>query len=828
MARTIQSPGVEIKEIDRSIRPVLPAGTNVLVAGYADKGPTDEVVQVTSVSDYNSLYGQAQTPAERYFSSTIRPLLDTPANVFTYRLPYGPGTGIGFGTKYSALAYPASGYNFGASFVENTGLLPTKYSQIGVGTAATTTSARDTDGAGGVVILGAPSFFELTESQYNAILNKGDFDASTKAKGSFRYRQEDLMTASFSGLGDLGKAAMIVLNKGQSVINQRFEGYYVGLTDNNNLNPATDFDALRSVKSLSLSSFRYNIGGAAVGGKTFTSYTAVNTNRIDGSLTAVTDNSTITFGQDSDSASEQLENLPTFDVTGSNYDDTVALGVFRLRQSPFTPDVIKLAFNLEEGYVGSFDFHRQINSPDGGAPQSFYLAAKEDQSRNIKVITNDFLSRKNETSYLDNQGNPKVKIRVAGDNIGGDIDNNWSFLSGGFAGQATAINIVEKALVKSLAESVKEGDHLFPLGNYQSQDLDSKVIGNTPQKLDRLFDTVDNVELFDVDITVDGGLSTIYSTTKYVDSEGFDDTVAFSGVDGFRTTKTSSDSTAGDPGAREFRGYWNDVTNRFINFAEFRRKDHMFISDLPRSIFVQGEDFLTLQDPNKNFSRDILNPIKAFRTVNSNYVASYAQWIRTYDEYADSQVYVPFSGYAAAAMANTDSNFQPWFAPAGFTRGRVIGASDLALFPTQKQRDMLYKNNVNPVAFFPGEGFVIFGQKTLQKLPSAFDRVNVRRLFLNLEKAVRNTVRFFIFEPNTLLTRTRVVNTITPIFENAKNTEGLFDYLIVCDERNNTPDVIDNNELKVDIYLKPTRSAEFILVNFFATKTGTDFTELVG
>jgi phage tail sheath protein FI len=178
-------------------------------------------------------------------------------------------------------------------------------------------------------------------------------------------------------------------------------------------------------------------------------------------------------------------------------------------------------------------------------------------------------------------------------------------------------------------------------------------------------------------------------------------------------------------------------------------------------------------------------------------------------------------------MANSDSAFDPWFAPAGFTRGRLTGAAGLALFPTQKQRDQLYKISVNPVPSFPVEGPVVFGQKTLQKLPSAFDRINVRRLFIYLEKATKNTVRNFVFEPNTLLTRTRVVNTLTPIFENVKNTEGVYDYLIICDERNNTPDIIDSNELRVDIYLKPTRAAEFILVNFYATKTGTDFNELV-
>ena len=202
--------------------------------------------------------------------------------------------------------------------------------------------------------------------------------------------------------------------------------------------------------------------------------------------------------------------------------------------------------------------------------------------------------------------------------------------------------------------------------------------------------------------------------------------------------------------------------------------------------------------------------------------------LQVYDAVLDDQTWVPFSGTAAELMANTDANFQPWFAPAGFTRGRVGSVNDIALYPKQKQRDQLYKNSVNPVAFFPGDGFTVFGQKTLQAAPTAFDRINVRRLFLNLEKSTRMTMKYFVFEPNTLLTRTRVINTLTPIFENAKNTEGLYDYLIVCDERNNTPDVIDQNELIVDIYIKPVRAAEFILVNFYATRTGADFNEIVG
>ena len=179
-------------------------------------------------------------------------------------------------------------------------------------------------------------------------------------------------------------------------------------------------------------------------------------------------------------------------------------------------------------------------------------------------------------------------------------------------------------------------------------------------------------------------------------------------------------------------------------------------------------------------------------------------------------------------MARTDAATFPWFAPAGFTRGLVTFANDIAVNPNQKQRDELYKANINPVAQFPNQGLVVFGQKTLSKKSSAFDRINVRRLFLSLERPTKKVSRFFVFEQNTEFTRTRIVNTLTPIFERAKNNEGLYDYLIVCDERNNTPAVIDANELVVDIYIKPTRTAEFILVNFYATRTDANVEELIG
>jgi hypothetical protein len=792
MARTIQSPGVEIREIDQSIRPVVPTGTNVLITGFSDRGPTDEVIQVTSFSEFTDIYGAPTVPAELYLSNTARALFNSPANVFVYRIPYGENRGIGFGNNYSVLAYPASAVAIDNGANTVSGL-------SGFTNTEATSSTR-------TVLIGEPKHYTISQETYFKLKQKDGFDWI------------DETAADFNTLADLGKAAMLVINKAQTTIDQNFEGFYVGAIDNTNLNPATDFDGILKIETLTSS-----ISGSS-DNLQVENFIDLPSTRLDNLLSSKSDNNDNTFGYSDGSISEQMENLTDFDISSNDFDDTLSIALYRLRRTPTTNSTIKLALNAEETLVGSTDYHRKINDPLGGDPIPFRVET-EDQLPTMEILVNDFLSNRTTSTYLDADGIPLTKVRFITTKVQDNLNSNWPSLSAAFGATADTQTALKTAVDNIATDLPGTTDSLFALGSYSSTVLSTKVIGNVPQKIDRLLDTVENTERFDIDITVDGGLSTIYSTAQISDDDTFDDTTPVSAIDGFRTTNplniTDSDST-------DYRSHWNDVITRFTTFAEFRRKDHIFIADLPRSIFVAGENFLTLQDHDKNFSRDVLNPIKAFSSqINTSYAATYGQWIQSTDAVYGGLSYCPSSGYLAAIMANTDANFEPWYAPAGFTRGRLTGATGLALTPTQKQRDQLYKISVNPIAQFPVEGPVVFGQKTLQKLPSAFDRINVRRLFLYLEKATKNTVRNFIFEPNTLLTRTRVVNTLTPIFENVKNTEGLYDYLIICDERNNTPDIIDANELRVDIYLKPTRAAEFILVNFYATKTGTDFNELV-
>jgi hypothetical protein len=350
----------------------------------------------------------------------------------------------------------------------------------------------------------------------------------------------------------------------------------------------------------------------------------------------------------------------------------------------------------------------------------------------------------------------------------------------------------------------------------------NKSVGNIPTKLDRILRLVENPDVYPLDITVDGGLSTIWATVQKNDPTNLiyrdDKTVDISELY----------STTGDPVAGTAFEAWSAIVNKFVSFAQDERKDHLFIADPLRNIFIQGENGKVMDDKTKIYSTHIYWALRnLFGAQNTSFACSYANWFKTFDNNLSKSFWVPASGYICAAMVRTDINFQPWYAPAGFTRGLISGVTDVGINPTQKQRDLLYKIALNPVAFFPNDGFAIYGQKTLQRKPSAFDRINVRRLFLWLEKSTLNTVKYFVFEPNTFSTRTRLVNTITPMFELAKNTEGLYDYMIVADERINTPDVIDNNELKVNIYIKPVRTAEFIMVEFFATKTSQNFSELI-
>jgi phage tail sheath protein FI len=182
----------------------------------------------------------------------------------------------------------------------------------------------------------------------------------------------------------------------------------------------------------------------------------------------------------------------------------------------------------------------------------------------------------------------------------------------------------------------------------------------------------------------------------------------------------------------------------------------------------------------------------------------------------------------AGLCAKTDDVAEPWFSPAGLNRGSLKSVVKLAFNPKKAERDELYKAGINPIVSFPGQGIVLFGDKTAQNRPSAFDRINVRRLFIVLEKAIATAAKYQLFELNDSFTRAMFRNMTVPFLRDVKARRGITDFLVVCDETNNTGEVIDTNRFVADIYIKPARSINFITLNFIATRTGVNFNEIVG
>lgn len=214
--------------------------------------------------------------------------------------------------------------------------------------------------------------------------------------------------------------------------------------------------------------------------------------------------------------------------------------------------------------------------------------------------------------------------------------------------------------------------------------------------------------------------------------------------------------------------------------------------------------------------------------ISTSYAVMDNNWKYQYDKYNDTNRWVPLNGDIAGICARTDTNQDPWWSPAGYNRGLVKNVVKLAYTAYKAERDDLYLNSINPVISTPGQGTLLFGDKTLQSKPSAFDRINVRRLFIVLEKAISRAAKYMLFEFNDEFTRQQFRNLVEPFLRDVQGRRGIYDYKVVCDRSNNTAEVIDGNKFVGDIYIKPARAINFIQLNFIAVRTGVDFSEIVG
>ena len=261
------------------------------------------------------------------------------------------------------------------------------------------------------------------------------------------------------------------------------------------------------------------------------------------------------------------------------------------------------------------------------------------------------------------------------------------------------------------------------------------------------------------------------------------------------------------------------VVNDLITTAQSLRKDCVVCASPARTDVVSLTNAATI-------TTNITTTAASF--TNSSYLVMDGNFLKVYDKFNDQYINIPAASSTAGIMAATDLNRAPWFSPAGSRRGQYLGITALAWTPTKAQRDTLYKASVNPIANIPGQGSLLFGDKTKLGRPSAFDRINVRRLFLVLERAIGRAAEQALFEFNDEFTRAEFVNIVEPVLREVRGRRGITDFRVVCDETNNTPAIVDRNEFIANIFIKPARSINYITLNFVAVRSGVDFEEVVG
>ena len=888
--RNIESPGVQIIETDLTVRSterdIVPTA---VVTGFASQGPTDSIVVVKNITEFQTVFGLPQNAAERYLYHTVEQLLASGPEVKVTRLPYGANGGDGSQNYYSALLFPVLPHGNSLSDAQSYYILPPKsillsdtqyetyikennvnwnssvgylsslnaqtftitqhvassifldilnelnindpsdLAQIGSWVSPTYYKPK-TPGSNQFYITRSLSSYDMNSifidrlktyikdevsnttgltnqlakyygaptawvsafvSDFSTLINAttaySDYVANVRPNTNVVYDLKYLSkrsadSFSVNTIEDIHKAGIVVVNKDKLSVNELYEGFYLGLTDNSDDTPTTDFESIKAVKAVT------KVNETTVGTTKFydQSFISVPENRL--SFTLTEPYSSVSFS----SVSERISRYPSYDFSARDYDDCVKLFVFKLNTSPNLPDGVTLDYSTTEAYVGSLNHKRTQTDIKGGKLVAFNIESKLDnnESSRIKLVVNPNISESND--WTDENGKPIKKVRIS-----------------------------------------EDAKALWAAGSYmQTTNKLDKTIGNLELKLDRalkLYELTEN-ENSNIDVVCEAGLGTVYAGTKAAEYSvanfdgSFDDTRAVDTLNLKVVAKNEAFYDVPDV----IRDSYTKIANIFRNFAQ-SRKNHVYIADPLRYIFVQGRNSRVDARKAYDFANDIFTPLRNSyaNTEGSSYMTVYANWIRKYDNASDQFIWLPSSGFAGRAHFYA-KNFRPWTAPAGFNYGKLHGVKELAINPNQRQRDILYRNFFNPIVDYPRDGIAIYGQKTFSRVESAFDRLNVRNLFLHLEKQVTNTLNQFVFEPNTIPTRNRVILRLTPYFEAAKRYEGLYDYRLICDERNNTPEVIDNNELRLAVYIQPVRTAEFILADFVATRTGTDLDEMLG
>jgi hypothetical protein len=333
-----------------------------------------------------------------------------------------------------------------------------------------------------------------------------------------------------------------------------------------------------------------------------------------------------------------------------------------------------------------------------------------------------------------------------------------------------------------------------------------------------ILDEARNQNAYSIDLVIDAGASNI---AAYLMASGSAGTNA-SEYDPSISSKAYNSMSSHAVSA------WKNILIKMDEFCRLGRKDCMFIADGLRPACLQGNNKIVRStNPSNTIANKIIPSLKLMSVLNSSYSAGYCDWFLANDNYSGDLFWCPPSIKAASTYVYVDTYFKPWDAPAGLNRGMVNNAVDCAFSPTLDEAGKIYNQCWNYAINYPSNGIILEGQKTFQLKKTAFDRINVRRLCLSLEKQVAAVSRYFVYEKNTDYLRQKFVDALAPIFDEAVQTNGISEYKIACDSNNNTAQTIDNNELHCVIAVKPVKTIEFIIMNFICTSQSANVSESI-
>lgn len=768
-------------------------------------------------------------------------------------------------------------------------------------------------------LIGAPVSYNISLSQYYRLLTGEIFEKITEDEVLTGWSNESNFDFDPDGntkkidqgvykFENLRNAAIIAINTSRTVVNDSYEGMYFGITDNI-FNTPDDNWKYCAAKSVKISTGAPGLTGTEQNSEApmVMGYEGNEASESDTYLKDAEANKFLTLhksrldfnmeGNTKGTISEYLQHeINSFDTSENLYDDTINLSVFKLRKTATANQILKLNYGVVESYNASIGVNREYTTSSSTTPTSYYIENIIDGSNNLQLLINPNIAR---NIKIDENGDLHGKIRVYSDKLIAGIayneDNNlkldcYKNTNNKTCNLNTPIILTQRSIdthkqvidqlgfspsvLDDIGINYKEDDlgynaasskqkiwlsnSLYPFGVYAVDKTNLKIIGNVPGKLRRALTLIKNDEEYeDINLLVDGGLSTIYVYTATNDISGesnllatnetgtaeigaedttaryFNENTIIDGIENLRVG-----SAIVDDKAQQVIDSFMEVQNEFLSvansFTNGGRGDTFYIGDTLRGILIKGKDtkveklygsalindqYDASANVNHSWSTSVYWPHKnLFNSFVSSYASIYAQWFKISDIHSGERVWVPASGYIAAKMINADAADGPWLAAAGLNRGVITGVADCAISPTQAQRGDLYKICINSVPKMANTGIVVWGIRTMSKKASAFDQNTCRRTFLYMESAIKKLLRWYVFEPNNTYTRLAVYNEIEPFMSSIQTRGGIYNYTVVCDTSNNTDSIINNGELAVDVSAAPTRTAENIVLTMVANK----------